>query len=105
MDILISSNLERLIYRIAGNDAVKNKTLMESLAAEGKYVIDEQMKAQLADFYGNYANEKETAETIRSIYEGCGYVIDTHTSVAASVYRKYVEETGDAHVGNCKSEK
>lgn len=95
MDILISSNLERLIYRIAGNDAAKNKALMESLAADGKYVIDEQMKAQLADFYGNYANEKETAETIRSIYEGCGYVIDTHTSVAASVYRKYVEETGD----------
>lgn len=95
MDILISSNLERLIYRIAGNDAVKNKTLMESLAADGKYVIDEQMKAQLADFYGNYANEEETAETIRRIYENCGYVIDTHTSVAASVYRKYVEETGD----------
>ena len=95
MDILISSNLERLIYRIAGNDAAKNKALMESLAADGKYVIDEQMKAQLADFYGNYANEEETAETIRRIYEGCGYVIDTHTSVAASVYRKYVEETGD----------
>ena len=95
MDILISSNLERLIYRIAGNDAAKNKALMESLAADGKYVIDEQMKAQLADFYGNYANEEETAETIRWIYEGCGYVIDTHTSVAASVYRKYVEETGD----------
>ena len=95
MDILISSNLERLIYRIAGNDAAKNKALMESLAADGKYVIDEQMKAQLADFYGNYANEEETAETIRRIYEGCGYVIDTHTSVAASVYRKYVEETDD----------
>ena len=95
MDILISSNLERLIYRIAGNDAVKNKALMESLSADGKYTIDEEMKAQLADFYGNYANEEETAETIRRIYEGCGYVIDTHTSVAASVYRKYVEETGD----------
>ena len=95
MDILISSNLERLIYRIAGNDAAKNKALMESLGRDGKYMIDEQMKAQLADFYGNYANEKETAETIRSIYEGYGYVIDTHTSVAASVYRKYVEETGD----------
>lgn len=95
MDILISSNLERLIYRIAGNDAAKNKALMESLAADGKYVIDEQMKAQLADFYGNYANEEETAETIRRIYANCGYVIDTHTSVAASVYRKYVEETGD----------
>ena len=95
MDILISSNLERLIYRIAGNDAAKNKALMESLAADGKYTIDEEMKAQLADFYGNYANEEETAETIRRIYEGCGYVIDTHTSVAASVYRKYVEETDD----------
>lgn len=95
MDILISSNLERLIYRIAGNDAEKNKKLMEELTSEGKYTITDEMKAQLSDFYGNYASEEETAATIKRIYEECGYVIDTHTSVAASVYRKYVEETGD----------
>ena len=53
------------------------------------------MKAQLADFYGNYATEAEDASTIKKIYEDCGYVIDTHTSVAATVYDKYRKETGD----------
>ena len=96
MDILISSNLERLIYRIAGNDAEKNAALMNQLNTEGKYEITGEMKAQLADFYGNYANEAETAETIKALYEDCGYVIDTHTAVAANVYKKYVAETGDS---------
>lgn len=95
MDILISSNLERLIYRIAGNDAEKNAALMSQLSADGKYEITDDMKVQLADFYGNYANETETAETIKMLYEDCGYVIDTHTAVAANVYQKYVDETGD----------
>lgn len=95
MDILISSNLERLIYRIAGNDAEKNAQLMASLSGSGKYEISEEMKAQLDDFYGNYASEAETAETIQKLYEDCGYVIDTHTAVAAAVYDKYVKETGD----------
>lgn len=95
MDILISSNLERLIYRIAGNDAEKNAALMSALSTDGKYEITEEMKVQLADFYGNYANEAETAETIKMLYEDCGYVIDTHTAVAANVYQKYVAETGD----------
>ena len=57
MDILISSNLERLIYRIAGNDADKNRELMNALSGNGKYEITEEMKAQLADFYGNFASE------------------------------------------------
>jgi len=96
MDILISSNLERLIYRIAGNDAEKNAALMSELSAKGRYEITEEMQAELADFYGNYANEAETAETIKALYEDCGYVIDTHTAVAANVYKKYVAETGDA---------
>lgn len=96
MDILISSNLERLIYRIAGNDAQKNAQLMEALSgAEGKYEISEQMKSELEDFYGNYATEKETAETIKALYEKCGYVIDTHTAVAAAVYNKYKSEIKD----------
>ena len=95
MDILISSNLERLIYRIAGNNAAKNAELMASLKSEGKYKITDEMKAQLADFYGNYATEAEDAATIKKIYEDCGYVIDTHTSVAATVYDKYRKETGD----------
>lgn len=95
MDILISSNLERLIYRIAGNDAEKNAGLMQALFGEGKYKITGEMRSQLEDFYANYASEKETAETIKALYEKIGYVIDTHTAVAACVYRKYVEETKD----------
>ena len=88
MDILISSNLERLIYRIAGDDANANKELMDSLKKDGRYTITDDMKAKLDDFYGNY-------EVIKSIYYNTGYVIDTHTAVAASVYKKYVAETSD----------
>jgi len=95
MDILISSNLERLIYRIAGNDADKNRELMAALNGEGKYEITADMKAALSDFYGNYATEAETAAEISRIYEACGYVLDTHTAVASAVYGKYVDETGD----------
>lgn len=95
MDILISSNLERLIYRIAGNSAKKNSELMESLKNTGKYEITPEMKAQLSDFYGNYATEAEDAATIKKLYEDTGYVIDTHTAVAAAVYEKYKKETGD----------
>ena len=95
MDILISSNLERLIYRIAGNDAQKNAAMMQAFSGEGEYTITEEMKAGLTDFYGNYADEKETAEAIKNLYRNTGYVIDTHTAVAASVYKKYVADTKD----------
>ncbi|MCI5603037.1 MAG: threonine synthase [Lachnospiraceae bacterium] len=97
MDILISSNLERLIYKIAGNDATKNKELMTSLTTTGKYDITDEMKAELKDFYGNYATEKETAEVIKDIYEKTGYIIDTHTAVAAVVSRKYLKDTNDTN--------
>jgi len=95
MDILISSNLERLIYRIAGNDATKNAELMRMLVTEGVYEITPEMKANLEDFYGNYASEAETAATIKALYDKTGYVIDTHTAVAATVYQKYQQESGD----------
>ncbi len=96
MDILISSNLERLIYKIAGEDADANKALMQSLNTEGKYEITAEMKEKLADFVGFYATEAQTAETIKALYEKCGYVIDTHTAVAACAYNQYKEATGDA---------
>ena len=95
MDILISSNLERLIYRIAGNDSGETAELMGALNGAGKYEITEEMKSALGDFYGNYATEAETEAEIRRLYEEWGYVIDTHTAVASAVYRKYREETGD----------
>ena len=95
MDILISSNLERLIYKIAGADASANKNLMENLKNEGKYSITDSMQKELDDFYGNYASETETADIIKAIYEDTGYVIDTHTAVAAKVYKKYLTDTSD----------
>lgn len=98
MDILISSNLERLIYRIAGNDAEKNAALMKSLSETGSYEITEQMKEQLADFYGNYADEAETARRIKELYESTGYILDTHTAVASAVYKKYIDDTKDGTV-------
>lgn len=95
MDILISSNLERLIYRIAGNDPEKNRELMEALSRGGSYQITSEMKEQLKDFYGNFASEEETAQTIGKLYDSTGYVIDTHTAVASCVYEKYKQDTGD----------
>ena len=95
MDILISSNLERLIYRISGDDSAKNAELMETLLTEGKYQITDEMKKKLSEFYGNYASEEETAATIKKVYESDRYILDTHTAVAAAVYDKYVAATGD----------
>lgn len=95
MDILISSNLERLIYRIAGNDAKKNAEFMKDLTTSGKYEITDEMRAQLADFYGNYTSEEETASVIKKLFEDTGYIIDTHTAVAAGVYEKYKKDTKD----------
>ena len=95
MDILISSNLERLVYKIAGSDSVKNSEFMNGLSKAGKYVISDDMKSKLKDFYGNYSNEEETAETIKDLFEKTGYIIDTHTAVATSVYNKYKIETND----------
>ncbi|MDE6918926.1 MAG: pyridoxal-phosphate dependent enzyme, partial [Lachnospiraceae bacterium] len=95
MDILISSNLERLIYLTAGADADKNAAFMSALSTAGRYEITADMRAQMEDFYGNYASEQETAAAIRALYEKTGYVIDTHTAVAAVVCGKYKKETGD----------
>ena len=95
MDILISSNLERLIYLIAGCDDAKNTELMTKLVNEGSYIITDDMKANLDDFIGGFAKEEETAARIKELYEKTGYVLDTHTAVASHVYEEYVKETGD----------
>ena len=95
MDILVSSNLERLIYLIAGEDSQKTKELMDALSSDGTYTITEEMKKKLTDFDAGFADEKETSETIRKVYERTGYVMDTHTAVAAEVCREYQERTGD----------
>lgn len=98
MDILISSNLERLIYKIAGADDAKDAAFMKELSEKGIYTISPEMKEKLTDFYGNYASEEETAAEIARLYKEADYVIDTHTAVASAVYRKYRQETGDEAV-------
>ncbi len=95
MDILISSNLERLIYFIAGCDADRCAELMGELSGNGKYTINDSEKAGLKDFYGGYADEEQTADQIAKIYKSSGYVIDTHTAVASYVCDEYKKATGD----------
>jgi len=95
MDILISSNLERLIYHIAGNDSAVNKKMMEDLSTKGIYSISDNMKSLLSSFDGEYSPEEDVFKVIRKYYEEAGYVIDTHTAVAACANLNYKEKTGD----------
>ena len=95
MDILISSNLERLVYMIGGCDAEKNSELMKALKEKGVYELSDDMRANLSDFAAGYATEAEIKEKIAATYKKTGYVMDTHTAVAASVYEKYRQESGD----------
>lgn len=94
MDILISSNLERLIYHSLGDDAAANARLMSDLAKCGKYAVGSDIRQKMSDFTGIYATEDEVFDTIKSIYEECGYVIDTHTAVAAFADGKYKKDPG-----------
>lgn len=95
MDILISSNLERLIYLLTGCDSSKNKALMDGLKTTGIYSVSEELKAFSDVFTGEYADWDACSSKIHNLYESTGYVIDTHTAVAAASYDKYVSETGD----------
>ena len=92
MDILISSNLERLIYKICGNDAAKNMEFMSKLANVGKYTVDEAEMCELNDFESGFATENDTLSTINKVFEKTGYVIDTHTAVAAFVANEYINK-------------
>lgn len=95
MDILVSSNLERLIYHIAGDDSNKTMELMEALVKKGEYQITSDMMARLEDFIGGYATIDETQAAIDKVYTESDYVIDTHTAVAVSVYNKYLTSSKD----------
>lgn len=96
MDILVSSNLERLIYLSCGCDAKQCAACMEALQTEGRYSVTEEMRAFMADFVGGSATEAEVFAAIRGTKERAGYVIDPHTAVAKQVYDAYRKETGDA---------
>ena len=94
MDILISSNLERLLYFAAG--AERTAAYMKSLNETGAYTVDADVKAKIDEsFYGFFADEEETAKTIRSTMDRYSYLADTHTAVAISAAEQYVEKTGD----------
>ena len=96
MDILISSNLERLLYIMTDkNDALINEWFGK-LAADGKYEVNDAVKAKLAEeFCAGYCDDEQTKATIHSIYEKYSYTCDTHTAVAVKVYNDYKEATGD----------
>lgn len=95
MDIIVSSNLERLLYNISGNDSEYVNNLMNALYKAGYYKIDSKIKKGLEDFYGGYAKEDETLKSIKEVFEKEHYLIDTHTAVAYSVYKGYKAETND----------
>ncbi len=93
MDILISSNLERLLYTLAGPE--KTAAYMKELSENGKYTLDPETKAKIDEnFYGYSCDEEETAKTIRETFDKYGYLCDTHTAVGLSCARKYTAEHG-----------
>lgn len=96
MDILISSNLERLLYGLSGRDDAAVRQWFSALAAEGRYQVgDEVKKALKEDFWGGFCGDEATRETIGRTFETYGYVCDPHTAVAVKVYEDYLRATGD----------
>lgn len=96
MDILISSNLERLLYQLCGKDDAVIRDWFGKLSSEGKYAVSDSVKEKLqADFWGRFCDDQETAETIKKTFNEYGYLCDTHTAVAVKVYQDYTAQTGD----------
>lgn len=95
MDILVSSNLERLIYLSCGSDSGENARLMSELSGTGSYEITREMKEYMKDIIGGYADQERVHKKIRDLYDKTGYVIDTHTGVAAAVHEDYRKASGD----------
>lgn len=96
MDILISSNLERLLYELSGHDGAQISEWMGKLSREGRYSVNGDVKRKISElFWASYTTEQETMETIKAVYEDYGYVVDTHTAVGIDAYDKYVISTGD----------
>ena len=96
MDILISSNLERLLYLLTGEDDAQIREWVTALAEKGTYEVTDAVKAKLTEqFYGGFCDDAETKATIAELYQKYGYTCDTHTAVAVKVYEDYRKETGD----------
>ena len=96
MDILISSNLERLLYLLTGEDDAQIREWFTALAEKVTYEVTDAVKAKLTEqFYGGFCDDAETKATIAELYQKYGYTCDTHTAVAVKVYEDYRKETGD----------
>ncbi|NMA83403.1 MAG: threonine synthase [Epulopiscium sp.] len=95
MDILISSNLERLLYHISGDDPTQVKMWMEQLKTEGSYQLNEEMQEKLNNFYGGYATENATRESMKDLFAKTSYLMDPHTAVGYEVYSQYQSVSKD----------
>ena len=96
MDILISSNLERMLFELSGNDDKAVAKMQSDLSESGIFTVSEEIKAKMNDlFYGGCCDDEATLETIKELFAEYGYLCDTHTAVAMKVYKQYVTETGD----------
>ncbi|MBM7854857.1 threonine synthase [Desulfohalotomaculum tongense] len=96
MDILISSNLERLLFDLTGCDDGRIRGWMNELQGKGRYAVDEETKVKVqSHFWSHYASDEDTMRTIKAVWEEYNYLVDTHTAVAFNVYRRYREQTGD----------
>ncbi len=96
MDILISSNLERLLYILTGGDDAQIRDWFGKLSKEGRYEVTDEIKAKLqSDFVGGFCDDAETKKTIHDFKEKYDYTCDTHTAVAVKVYLDYIAKTGD----------
>ena len=96
MDILVSSNLERLLYHLCGDNSEEISNLMTALKNEKKYTVSDAVRTAVQEhFVGGSADDERVAQTIRSIYDESGYLCDTHTAVAMAVYEDYRNQSGD----------
>lgn len=95
MDIIVSSNLERLLYHFSGEDGIQVDAWMKELQEEGFYRVSGKTKEGLDRFYGGFASEEEIEAAIGRLYAGQGYLMDTHTAAAYKVYQDYRAQTGD----------
>lgn len=99
MDILISSNLERLLFDLSGENDEEVRGYMAALAKDGRYEVSDDIKEALKEqYWGGFCDEAGTAAAIAKYFGEYGYLIDTHTAVAASVLEQYRAATGDETV-------
>lgn len=99
MDILISSNLERFLFALTGQDAELIKEWMKKLNTEGKFAVGSEINQEISQIlFAGFTNEQDTMATIKDIYEKYNYTLDTHTAVAVKVYQDYLAETGDKSI-------